>query len=200
MIVDFYIPCLKVIEESSVNKSHFLADDSGRDLTEEYIQKYEYRARHNTLYDMPIGEDELFSGRRALNNQMVYDNADYDYFKATALLVNMQKKAMNEEEFNKLVENGDSRLLIINIDPNSFEGDAETEFNRWFYESRQILADEMLDNETRINYLPVLDFRIGVEGKVLLNLKGCKCVKNYSDNKFPFFFAILIKEIIKTNE
>ena len=193
MIVDFYIPCINILEETSERNSKFLYDAGDLDISEAYVRTYEYRARHNSLRNIPVSEEGLFSGMKVINDQMILTDADYKYFKATALLLNMNKKAMSEEEYKQMLASG-TRMLIVNLDPNSFEGDAETEFNRWLYESKMILSDSTLDGDTCLNSLPVLNFKIRTEDGKGIDLIGCKYVKNYSDKKYPYFFALLIKQ------
>ena len=89
-------------------------------------------------------------------------------------------------------------LLLININPNGLENNAEEELRFWVDDSMRIINDNFLDDRTRIKVLPTKTFGVEINNETY-TLKNCKLIENRSDKSFPFYFIIMIEKITKEN-
>lgn len=127
--------------------------------------------------------------KKSINDQVIN-------YKSECLFLNSRKEEIEEQHFIDLVENGKMSLLLLNINPNSLENNAEEELRFWSDDSMRILNDELLDDRTRIKVLPTKTFGIEINNETY-NLINCKLIENRSDKSFPFYYIIMIEKITK---
>lgn len=156
--------------------------------TEELIQMDE-----QFFIDRKFSVDEYL---RNNNNNKVNDSIIN--YPSECLFLTSKKGEVDEEYFINLVNNGKMSLLLININPNGLENNAEEELRFWVDDSMRIINDNLLDDRTRIKVLPTKTFGVEINNKTY-TLKNCKLIENRSDKSFPFYFIIMIEKIIKEN-
>lgn len=124
-----------------------------------------------------------------------YPDIVYKFYEAEAFVQDTKKNDIEQDFFDKHASAGDMFILLLNINPNSLEGDAESEIRFWLDDSLRIHRDYTLDDETKLKALPKRGLKIKVGEKTGI-LEECKILQDYSDKKYPFKFAIIVKKII----
>jgi len=129
--------------------------------------------------------------------RQVDDSPDiiYDYYEAEVVIYNSKKVEVTDEFFQEKFEAGKMFLLILNINPNSMDGDAESEIRFWLDDSKKVHADDALDDKMKLKILPKRGFIIELENGKEALLNGCKILQDYADSKYPFHFAIIVEKI-----
>ncbi len=117
-------------------------------------------------------------------------------YKSECLFLTARKEEINEDYFINLIEQGTMFLLLLNINPNDIHNNAEEEIKFWADDSDRILKDNMLDDRTRFKTLPIKTLGIELNGEDY-NLEDCKLIENRSDQKFPFYYIIMVQKITK---
>jgi hypothetical protein len=130
----------------------------------------------------------------SLKNEHINDTTKYVDYKCECLFLNAKKQEINEEYFEKLLENQEMFLLLLNINPNDIHNNAEEELRFWADDSNKILLDKTLDDRTKLKVLPIKTFGIELKG-VDYKLVNCKLIENRSDKKFPFYYIIMVEKI-----
>lgn len=74
--------------------------------------------------------------------------------------------------------------------------EAESEIRYWRDDSRGVLDDRTLDNQTKIERLMERDFGL-IVGENKIKLCGCKIIRDYSNEKFPYYYGVLVNNIDK---
>jgi len=134
--------------------------------------------------------------RRGGNGRDVADN--FSLSTAEAFVQNIKHEEIFEDFFEEFSNNGNKTVVLVNINPNSIEGDAMSEMKYWVEDSSRVIDDTELDNKTKILSLPKTFFYVETNTEKYL-LENAKMIKNYSDKKFPMYYAILVEKITKIN-
>lgn len=132
----------------------------------------------------------------SLTKEHFVNTTKYNDYKCECLFLDAKKQEINEEYFEKLLENQEMFLLLLNINPNDIHNNAEEELRFWTDDSNKILLDKTLDDRTKLKVLPIKTFGIELKG-VDYKLINCKLIENRSDRKFPFYYIIMVDKIIK---
>lgn len=144
--------------------------------------------------------DDYFSGNinqnTQRNNVTQNDKTKYDFFKSDCLFLNIKKEDIKEDFFMELLETQKMFLMLINVNPNDMDNNAEEELRFWVDDSMRILNDNMIDNSAKLRVLPTKTFGIEINEKDY-QLLNCKLIENHSDNKFPFNYIIMVEKITK---
>ena len=128
---------------------------------------------------------------------------DYTLSESEALILDGDDNDVQIQDFYDLVAAGKKCLLKININPNSLDGDAESEIRKWLDESNKVLNDKMLDNKTMLLSLPLRDFIIDTatdddESKPVFHIINCRVIQIYpKENGYSYYFAVMCGEIKK---
>lgn len=128
---------------------------------------------------------------------------DYNFSESEALVLDGDDNDVQIQDFYDLVAAGKKCLLKININPNSLDGDAESEIRKWLDESNKVLNDKMLDNKTMLLSLPLRDFIIDTatdddESKPVFHIINCRVIQIYpKENGYSYYFAVMCGEIKK---
>ena len=119
----------------------------------------------------------------------------YNDYEAEVFLSDSKKVEIEEKFFFDKYEAGKMFLLRLNINPNSMEGDAESEIRFWIDDSKKVHADDALDDKMKLKILPKRSLIIELsEGKEAL-LSGCKILQDCATEKWPYNFAIIVEKI-----
>lgn len=119
----------------------------------------------------------------------------YELYEAEVLLCNSKKKEVSDDFFYEKFDAKKMFLLILNINPNSMEGDAESEIRFWVDDSKKVHSDDALDDKMKLKILPKRSFIINLEDGKEAKLSGCKIIQDYASKKYPFNFAIIVENI-----
>jgi len=119
----------------------------------------------------------------------------YNFYETEAFIQDSKKNDIQKDFFEGHIEKGDMFIILININPNSLDNDAESEVRFWLDDSKRIHNDKSLDTETKLKALPVRGLKIKLDEKEAV-LEGCKILQDYSNQKFPFYFAIIVNKIV----
>ena len=118
----------------------------------------------------------------------------YTYSETEAFFQNIKGESVEIPFFEEYVENGKKAIIKVNINPNSFDPDCESEFKYWVEDCKRVISDDTIDERTKILTIPKRFFHISVGNKKYL-IDGCQIVKDFSDKKYPFNYAILVEKI-----
>ena len=119
----------------------------------------------------------------------------YNDYEAEVFLSDAKKKDVDENFFVNKNSAGKMFLLRLNINPNSMEGDAESEIRFWVDDSKKVHSDNALDDKMKLKILPRRSLIIELPSNKEALLSGCKVIQDFSDKKFPFNFAIIVEKI-----
>lgn len=122
-------------------------------------------------------------------------NEDSDV-EVETLILNSNKGEFTEEDFYNYLKNGSKFLMIVNMNPTTIDPDAESEIRYWVEDSMRVWNDDELDKKTKIMTTPPRDLKIILSDGVKHVLKNCKIFENYSDEKYPLYFAVFVEQII----
>lgn len=129
------------------------------------------------------------------NNDISIPDVQYDECECEAFIQDSKKNDIAIDFFDAYRNNGNMFILIVNINPNTLNGDCESELKYWIDDSAKIQNDRDLDTETKLKILPPKNLKIKL-GDITGELNDCKILQNYSDKKYPFHFAIIVNKII----
>ncbi len=114
-----------------------------------------------------------------------------------ALVLDSNKKEFNEEKFYQLYEEGKNFVVILNVNPESIDFDAESEIKYWLDDSLAIWEDEKLDKKTKLLSSPTRELKIVLSDGNKYTLNNCKIFEDYSTDKYPIYFAMFVEKITK---
>ena len=98
--------------------------------------------------------------------------------------------------FENKLNDGKMFILRMNINPTVIDIDGESELRFWLDDSKKLLEDRTLDNNTKLKHLPKRDIGIDVEKNKYM-LRGCKIIERRCSDKFPYYFAVIVEKIDK---
>lgn len=180
---------------------------SGRDLTREMYEDMVMDNFLSTNNQMNRFVDNIARGiSNVRQNNIAYtSNVERDYpdikyvfHDAEAFVLGAKKNEIDENFFHEHYNKGDMFIIILNINPNSMSGDAESEIRFWLDDSRMIQEDDTLDNKMKLKILPVRGLKI-MAGEEEYILENCKVLQNYSDEKWKYKFAIIVEKLTKNS-
>ena len=119
----------------------------------------------------------------------------YAFYETEALVLDSKKADIDGSVLEEYKNNGKMFILLLNINPNTLEGDAESEIRFWADESLRVQNDTTLDDKTKLLALPKRWLKIKNGDKTYI-LEGCKILQVYSNKKWPFYFGIIVEKII----
>ena len=154
---------------------------------------------NRTNDDVTRFTEDLMYGTRSYaprrNGSKGHDVEDiYTYSETEAFFQNIKGESAEIPFFEEYVENGKKAIIKVNINPNSFDPDCESEFKYWVEDCKRVISDDTIDERTKILTIPKRFFHISVGNKKYL-IDGCQIVKDFSDKKYPFNYAILVEKI-----
>lgn len=136
-------------------------------------------------------------GVREVANDTDVPDTYYDYCESQAFIQDSRRNDITEDEILSHVTDGKMFILIVNINPNTVNEEAESELRFWMDDSRRVHEDiSLTDNKVKLMRLPVRDLGIKLDGKNYV-MNGCKILENYSDRKYPYHFAFIVTKIIE---
>lgn len=91
-------------------------------------------------------------------------------------------------------DGGKMFIIRININPTVLSPDSESELRFWVDDSVKLMNDPVIDKNTKLKHLPTRDLGIDI-GSQRLTLQRCKIIENKSNNKFPYYFAVIVEKI-----
>lgn len=113
-----------------------------------------------------------------------------------SLLLNTNKTELTEGELFDYLESGSKFLMKVNMNPTTIDPDAESEIRYWLEDSMRVWGDKALDDRTKILSSPPRDLKIVLSDGKKHILKNCKIFEDYSDEKYPLYFAVFVEKII----
>lgn len=189
MITTLYIP---VIDTEQGNY------DYGRNISNE---EYENSVMKHFLETTNDVNDLMYKGRKVYNPYVREIENEYidkpileNYSECEVLILNAKKKEIDENYLFNYIENGKMFVIILNINPNSLDNNAESELRFWIDDSKRVHNDMTLPDEVKLKRLPTHTFEVKLNGQ-RYTLKNCKLVEDFSNNKFPFYFGIIVTNI-----
>jgi hypothetical protein len=129
------------------------------------------------------------------NYDEYYDGDDDNEVEVQALLLDSGRNNFDEEFLFDKADEEDMFVLIININPEGLDEDAESEIKYWLDDSYRVLGDEELDSETKLKALPPRDLKIVLSDGNKYTLNNCKIFEDYSDDRYPLYFATIVEKI-----
>lgn len=129
------------------------------------------------------------------NDKGDFPEINYDLYEAEAFVQDSKKNDIEKKFFDEHRDKGDMFILILNINPNSLDYDAESELRFWIDDSKKVHNDKSLDTKTKLDFLPSRKLKI-VLGQEQGILENCKILQDYSNQKYPFYFAIITNKIV----
>ena len=124
-----------------------------------------------------------------------YEFNDDNEVEVQALLLDSNRNNFDEDFLFDKVDEEDMFVLIVNINPEGLDEDAESEIKYWIDDSFRVLDDDELDSETKLKALPPRYLKIELSDGNKYTLKNCKIFEDYSDEKYPLYFAIIVEKI-----
>lgn len=142
--------------------------------------------------------------RRGISNVNQYqrfrevDNEEHpDFFfnneENEVYVANVKRQSITKEELFDYAGKGKMFILILNINPLTMSGDAESEVRYWMRDSVNVINDPDLPDDVKLKSLQGRDYEIVVEDKTV-QIRNCKLVQNFSNQKYPFHFAIIVEK------
>lgn len=130
-------------------------------------------------------------------NEKVYDINDFiTYSEEIETFITFQNNNNpTDDDFKKFIESGKMSIITLNINPNYLDYDLGCEIKSWVGESDKINDDRMLDNRTKLAYLPSRNIKVDLNSGEQVILNNCKVLKNESDKNFPFKIIIIVENI-----
>ena len=117
----------------------------------------------------------------------------FDDLEAEVLVTDVKKNDVDEAFFREQVGKG-MFIVILNINPNTLDGDAASELLYWMEDSMRVIMDPTLDNRKKIEILSPRDYKLLV-GEQWASLLGCKILVNHSNEQFPYCYTVLVEKI-----
>ena len=154
--------------------------------TDKQIDAFLHRDRSRDFsYDLQDGSD--YNG--------YYEGDEDNEVEVQALLLDSDRNNFDEDFLFDKADEEDMFVLIININPEGLDEDAESEIKYWLDDSYRVLGDEELDSETKLKALPPRDLKIVLSDGNKYTLKNCKIFEDYSDDRYPLYFATIVEKI-----
>lgn len=194
MITKIYFPIINT--DSLTYESNFdLSVDTYRKMVNDNYEQtrgmmndfyqHGFSAMNNNYYDSG------YNGRRDYS-----DVRDYiEYSEAEAMISDYNKKELNEEFFNNIINNEKMCILEIDINPNSLDYDTTTEINLWIGDSNNINKNLTLDNKQKLSTLQGRDLMIDVPNYNRLKLHNCKVLQDNSNKQHPMNIITIVEKI-----
>lgn len=123
-----------------------------------------------------------------------YPEELYEFYETEAFIQDSKKNDIESEYFTPYIESEKMFILLININPNTLEGDAESELRFWIDDSRRVHDDKTLDDKTKLKALPKRWLKIYINEKQYI-LEGCKILQDFSNKKWPFYIGVIVEKI-----
>ena len=142
------------------------------------------RSRNNFTYDLnDNGYNEY--------NEIYTDNE----VEVEALLLDGNRVDFKEDFLFDMIDEGRMFILIVNINPEGINEDAESEIKYWLEDSFRVWNDDTIDRSTKLKVTPPRDLKIKLSDGQTYTLGNCKIFEDYSDDRFPLYFAMLVERI-----
>ena len=191
MLTNLIIP-VQDTESAKFNYEGTLTREAYEDMvldkfhrTDKQIDAFLHRDRSRDFsYDLP-GQDGYGE----------YYGDDDNEVEVQALLLDSSRNDFDEDFLFDKADDEEMFVLIVNINPEGLDEDAESELKYWLDDSYRVLSDEDLDSETKLKALPPRDLKIVLSDGNKYTLKNSKIFEDYSDDKFPLYFAIIVEKI-----
>lgn len=192
MIGNFIIPVINT-ETGNFDYNGTLSRDVYEEMVSENFRRN--NAKIQRLADSIENSTEFDFGER----RKIVSNKDSDITLSSceALFLNSKKKDYDSQKLEEFVKSGKMSIILVNINPNTLDEDAESDLRYWMADSQKILDDEELNDRAKIGALPKMSFGIKINDNDEYWLNNCKMFENYSGGKYPFYFALIIEKIIK---
>jgi hypothetical protein len=167
---------------------------------EEYNQMFVQHFQENEA-SMQNFVNNRFDNR---NNYSAYSNRDIvrdvndfiTYSEEIETFITLQNNNNpTDEDFKNIIESGKMSILTLNINPSYLDYDLGCEIKSWIGESDRINGDRLLDNKTKLAYLPSRNIKVDLSNNEQVILNNCKVLKNESDKNFPFKVIIIVENI-----
>lgn len=154
--------------------------------TDRQINEFMHRDRSNKFaYDLPDDIDEQY-----------YDVDDSDKeVKVQALLLDSNKNNFDEDYLYDMADSESMFVLIVNVNPEELDDGAESELKYWLDDSMRVWDDDELDKKTKLKVSPPRDLKIELSDGNKYTLENCKIFEDYSDDRYPLYFAMVVEKI-----
>ena len=154
--------------------------------TDRQIDEFMHRDRSNKFaYDLPDETDEQY-----------YDVDDSDNeVEVQALLLDSDKNNFDEDYLYDMADSESMFVLIVNVNPEELDDGAESELKYWLDDSMRVWEDDELDKKTKLKVSPPRDLKIELSDGNKYTLENCKIFEDYSDDRYPLYFAMVVEKI-----
>lgn len=178
---------------------------TGRTFSNEEYGEMEYRKFVNTngrvsrfVYNMARGVynvnpygDRLHDVDTTQYPDIIFNNEDVD-----AIFLNGSRNDMSEAELVQHVRRGDMFVMILNIVSDTLTGDGESELRYWLEDCIKVVNDNSLPDEVKLKSLQGRDYGVALSDGNVVTIKNCKMVQDFSNKRYPFYFAIIVEKAI----
>ena len=162
--------------------------------------------------NVPVNDSMEFKAEKeyvdALNNNLYIDEykaehdikknkTQFEYYEVDALLLDSNREEITIEDIYNYSTNGNKFVLIVNVNPCTIDEYANEELKYWIDDSLRIWGDTSLDNPTKLNVSPTHTMDLITENGETFSLNDCKIFEDYSYDKFPMYFAMLVDNITR---
>ena len=153
--------------------------------TDRQIDEFMHRDRSNKFaYDLRD------------NNSEYYDGEDTDSeVEVQALLLDSSKKNFDEDFLFDMADRENMFVLIVNVNPEELDDGAESELKYWLDDSMRVWGDDDLDKKTKLEVSPPRNLKIVLSDGNKYTLQNCKIFEDYSDDRYPIYFAMIVEKI-----
>ena len=154
--------------------------------TDRQIDEFMHRDRSNKFaYDLQDETDEQY-----------YDVDDSDNeVEVQALLLDSNKNNFDEDYLYDMADSESMFVLIVNVNPEEVDDGAESELKYWLDDSMRVWEDDELDKKTKLKVSPPRDLKIELSDGNKYTLENCKIFEDYSDDRYPLYFAMVVEKI-----
>lgn len=123
---------------------------------------------------------------------------DYVYYRFESIILDPYRNVIKEDELlNNYLNSGKKFVILLNINPNTIEGEAYEEIKFLVNESVELWRQKNLDNESKLKITLKKDFKLQLSNGDSYILKDCKIFEDYSDDNFKLYFAMLVDNVEK---
>lgn len=150
------------------------------------IQRFADSIRNKEEFD--FGERRDYNGNATLK---------YVLSESETLFLDKKRNDLDGKYIADLASSGKMGIIIMSINPESLSNDAEGEIRFWMGDSNKVLRDGSMNDRAKLRILPKMNFIYESDGGERYILCGCKMFEDYSNDKQPYYFAIIIEKIIK---
>lgn len=113
------------------------------------------------------------------------------------LLLDSDKDDLDERELFDRIDDERMFVLVVNVNPETLDGDAEYELQYWIDDCIGVWEDRTLDEKTKLLATPSRTLKVELSDGHKYTLENCKVFENYADNRFPIYFAMVVEKITK---